>query len=374
MENADYSKIRDSTIMGKIDWYIIKKYLTTFVFSITMLAFVSIAIDLSEKISRLMDQPVTWKEIVFDYYLNFIPWILGLLAPVFALISVIFFTGRLAKNNEILAILNAGANYWRFLRPFLLGGLVIAVLLWLGGNYVIPKASKKKNTFENAYIFKSNRKVDVDNVHFFIGPETKAYVRYFRLRDTSLQGFRIETFKDHTITAVLKAEKAVFKSHPNTWTLHDYTIHEFNGEKESVQFFKQPKDTVLSFVPDDFISYINDMEMMTTPELVSYIEYEKSRGVKTPSRYILELHRRTADPVTILILTIIGVSVSSRKSRGGMGLNLAIGVAVGAIFVFLQKFSNTFATGQVIPAELGMWIPNIIFFLVAIYFVSKAQK
>lgn len=360
--------------MKKIDLYIIKKYLTTFIFTIGMVAVVSIAIDLSEKLSKLMDEPVTWKEITFDYYFNFIPWILGLLAPVFALITVIFFTGRMAKNNEIISIFNSGVSYWRFLRPYLLASLVIAGALWIGGHYVIPNAAEVKNKFENTYIFKSNRKVDVDNVHFYIGPEAKAYVRYFRLRDTSMQGFRIEEFEDNQLKRLMNSEKLEFKEAPNTWTVNGYTLRTFDGDKEHLTFHPETVDTILPFTPDDFISYVNDMEMMTTPELNEFIASQKSRGVSLSNKYQLEVQRRNSDPITILILTIIGVAVSSRKLRGGMGLNLATGVMIGAGFVFLQRFAATFATGNLISPVIGMWVPNIFFFFVAIYLVSRAQK
>lgn len=360
--------------MKKWDWYIFKKYLTTFFFTISLLAVVSIAIDLSEKISKLMDEPVTWKEIVFDYYMNFIPWILGLLTPVFVLISVIFFTGRLAKNNEIISMLNAGVSYRRMIRPYLLAGGLIASFLWIGGHYIIPKASKVKNTFENTYIFKSNRQVDIDNVHFFINPNEKAYVRYFRLRDTSMQGFRIETFEDNKLVKLLKSDKLEFKEPPNLWTLNNYSVREIHGELETMTYHTEKIDTILPFTPDDFISYINDMEMMTTPELRQYIDSQRSKGVRLSNKYILEVQRRHSDPVAIIILTLIGVSVSSRKLRGGMGLNLAIGVMVGASFAMLQRFSATFATGNLISPIIGMWVPNIVFLFVAIYLLSRAQK
>ena len=360
--------------MKQLDLYIIKKFLTTFIFTVGLIAIVSIAIDLSEKVSRLMQAEAPFREIVFDYYLNFIPWIVGLLAPVFVLIAVIFFTARMAKNNEILSILNAGVSYRRLLFPYMVGAGIIAVFLWIGGNYIIPKSTSIKNTFENTYITKGNKQVNVDNVHFFLSDTSKAYVRYFRLRDTTMQGFRIETFHDGKLVELLQTEKLTYTEAPNKWTLNEFTVRKFMDDRESFVQYKVNRDTIFPFTPEDFIRYTNEMEMMTTPELKEYVAYERSRGVSDSIKHITEIQRRTADPFSIFILTILGVSVASRKSRGGMGMNLAIGIVTGALFVMMQKFSSTFAQGNFVSPELGMWIPNILFFIVAIFFVAKAQK
>ncbi len=360
--------------MKKIDIYIIKKFLTTFVFTVALISIVSIAIDLSEKVSRLMQANAPFKEIVFDYYLNFIPWIVGLLAPVFVLIAVIFFTARMAKNNEILSILNAGVSYNRLLLPYLMGAFIIGSLLWVGGNFVIPKSTAVKNAFENKYISRGNKQVNVDNVHFFLGSGSKAYVRYFRLRDTTMQGFRIEKFRDGKLVELLKSDKLEYKEPPNVWTLDGYTVRQFNDEEETFEMYKSKKDTIFPFTPEDFIRYTNEMEMMTTPELRQFVEYERSRGVSDSIKHITEIQRRTADPFSIFILTMLGVSVASRKNRGGMGMNLAIGIVTGALFVMMQKFSATFAQGNLVSPEVGMWIPNAVFALVAIFFISRAQK
>lgn len=360
--------------MKKLDIYIIKKFLTTFFFTVALISIVSIAIDLSEKVSKLMAAKAPVNEVIFDYYLNFIPWIVGLLAPVFVLIAVIFFSARMAKNNEILSILNAGVSYRRFLFPYLIGAGIIASMLWVGGNFVIPKSTEIKNTFENTYINRGNKKVDVDNVHFFLGDDAKAYVRYFRLRDTTMQGFRIETFKDGELVQLLKSDKLEFIEEPNKWSLSGYSVRTFQDNKETYNNYTEKKDTLFPFTPEDFIRYTNEMEMMTTPELREFVEYERKRGVSDSIKHITEIQRRTADPFSIFILTILGVSVASRKTRGGMGMNLAIGIVTGALFVMLQKFSSTFAQGNLVSAELGMWIPNIIFSFVAVYFVSRAQK
>jgi lipopolysaccharide export system permease protein len=361
--------------MKKIDVYIIKKFLKTFLFTIALISVVSIAIDLSEKVTRLMKSEAPIYDVIFSYYLNFIPWIVGLLTPVFVLIAVIFFSARMAKNNEIIAILNAGVSYRRLMVPYMIGAGIIAAVLYIGGNYVIPISTAEKNSFENVYINRGNRKVDVDNVHFFLKEDEKAYVRYFRLRDTSMQGFRTERFNENgEIIELLQTDRLDYLGPPNKWRLNGHTVRKFDGLNESIQHFKEKVDTVFPFTPDDFVRYTNDMEMMTTPELKKFVAYEQSRGVADSVKHITEIQRRIADPFSIFILTILGVTVSSRKTRGGMGMNLAIGVTTGALFVFMQKFSTTFAQGDVFSPEIGMWIPNIFFAIVAIFFILRAQK
>lgn len=360
--------------MKNLDIYILKKFLKTFFFTIMLISVVAIVIDLSERISRMLKNKAPVYDIIFEYYLNFLPWINGLLFPIFVLISVIFFTARMARENEIISIFNAGVSYNRFLRPYMIGAGILAVILYIGGNYIIPKSTFKKNTFENEYIMRGNKRVDVDNVHFFMGAERKAYVRYFRLRDTTMQGFRIEEFKDGKLASILKTDKLAFKTAPNTWTFHGYTKRTFENEQETIIRQTEKIDSVLNFTPKDFIRYTNEMEMMTTPELKEFVAYERSRGVNDSTKHIIEIQRRIADPFSIFIFTLLGVTVASRKNRGGMGLNLAIGVGAGGLFVLIQKFSASFAQGNVISPELGMWIPNIFFGLLALIFVRNAQK
>lgn len=359
----------------KIDGYIIKKYLLTFFFTTLLITMTAIVIDFSEKVGKFINESLTVREIMLDYYLNFIPWINGLLWPLFSLIAVVFFTSRMAKNSEILSILGAGVSYWRMLVPYLVAATIIAAILWFNNNYVTPRSTRIKNNFENTYIFKGNKKVSNENVHFFLAPDQKAFVRYFRLRDTSLMDFRIETFRDGKLYRILKAKRVKLKNLPDEWTLIDYSVRTIKGNRE--EYFNgkgMEKDTSLGFTPDEFIRYSNEMESMTSPELRAFIDYEASKGLGKSKKYLIELYRRTADPFTILILTLIGVSIASRKTRGGLGLHLAAGIVIGAAFVITSKFSVTFATSQQLNPLVGIWLPNIIFFLVAMYMVSRAQK
>ncbi len=363
-------------MLKKLDLYIIKKYLGTFFYTILLISLIAVVIDFSEKVEKLLNPNLTLGQVLTEYYLNFIPWINGLLWPLFALLSVIFFTSRMAKNAEIISILASGVSYYRFLLPYFIAGSFLAALLWYGNNYVIPKSTKIKNEFESQYINKATKKSLGYNTHFFLNPQEKVYLRYYRSKDTTGTTFRFERFDDNkNLAYILKAAKITMHEAPNTWRLHDYEKRSFNGLKESVFNGKgKTLDTLLNLGPDDFMRNSKIMENMTSSDLREYIDIEKQRGLDTAQSMLIELHRRSADPVTILILTIMGASIASRKVRGGLGIHLASGVILGALFVVISRFSMTISSNLSINPALGMWLPNILFAILTIILISKAQK
>ncbi len=362
-------------MLKRIDRYIIFKYLKTFFFTVLLITLVAIVIDFSERADKVLDDDIPFKEVIFDYYLNFIPWINGLLWPLFSLIAVIFFTSRMAKNTEIVAMLSAGVSYNRILVPYLISAVIIAGTLWVGSNYIIPNSTKIKNDFETKYISKSKVKTRGTNIHLFLGPEEKVFLRYFRKVDTTGQSFRYEKFDGRELSYVLKANRISLKEFPNTWTLTDYEKRSFIDGREELIIAKGEKmDTTMNLTPNDFIINAKDMITMTTPQLRKVVERNKTKGLDTANKYLIEIHKRSSDPFTVIILTLIGAAVATRKSRGGMGLHLAIGVVVGSVFVLLSRFSETFSYNLNLPAMIGVWIPNILFLAVAIYLISKAQK
>jgi len=362
-------------LLKKLDIYIIKKYLSTFVFTILMITMIAIAIDFFEKINKFLVDTVTTREIIFDYYLNFIPWINGLLWPLFALLAVIFFTSRMASNTEIVSMLSAGISFRRIMRPYLIAAFLIAFTHWFGKNYLIPKSNKIKGEFESEHIRKSNKKTLDDNTHFFLNPDEKVYIKYFRRIDSTANTFRLEKFADGKLIYILKARKLEYKEDPNLWTLRDYEYHTFDGlEEELVVRRGEEMDTTFNFTPSDFFRYSNQMEMMSTSDLRAFIVAEEKRGIDTAKKFKTELYSRTADPFTIIILTIMGFAIASRKTRGGMGFHLAAGVILGSAFVIVQKFSMTFSINLGLYPAVGAWIPNVIFGLVTVYLVKNAQK
>ena len=340
-----------------------------------MVTMVAIVIDFFEKVDKFLKDTVTTQEIILEYYLNFIPWINGLLWPLFALLAVIFFTSRLASNSEIIAILSSGVSYKRLMRPFLISACLIAGVHWVGKNYLIPKSNKIKGEFESEHIRKSNKKTLDDNTHFYLNPNEKVYIKYFRRYDSTANTFRLERFDEGKLTYVLKARKLKLKEKPNLWTLKDYEYHKFDGLQERMVINQgQTMDTTFNFTPEDFFRYSNQMEMMTTNDLRTFIEKEEGRGIDTATKFKTELYSRTADPFTIIILTLMGLAISSRKVRGGMGIHLAAGVILGSAFVIIQKFSMTFSINLGLHPLIGTWVPNIVFGIITIFLVKYAQK
>jgi lipopolysaccharide export system permease protein len=362
-------------MLKKFDQYIIKKYLSTFFFTTLMFTIIALVIDFSERIQDFIEKPITLHQIIFDYYLNFIPWINGLLWPLFSLISVIFFTSRLAKNSEIIATLAAGTSYLRIIRPYMIAALMLAIVLFIGNHYVIPQGNKTFKAFENKYIYTNNEKIKSENIHLFIGPDTKIFLRSYRKRDTSGTTFRLEKFQDNQLVYMIKAGQLKWLGPPNHWQLKNYEIRTFQGDEESLVLGRgKTIDTSFLLYPRDFVRFTNQREMMTTGEMVDFIKYEQQKGLDTARSFKAELHRRSAEPVTIIILSLIGCAIASRKVRGGMGLHLAMGVLVGALYIIMSKFSITFATNLDLSAWVAMWLPNAIFGVLALFLVIRAQQ
>jgi len=359
-----------------LDKYIIKKYLGTFLFVVLIFSLVAIIIDFSQNVEEFIDEQLSFSQVAREYYLNFIVFINGLLWPLFALISVIFFTSRMAYNSEIISILNAGVSFRRLMRPYLIAGGIIVVAHLLLNHFIIPLANKTRLDFFHSYIQKESDKGKIYHVHMFIEPETKVYVRNYFKKDSLCRHFRLEHFDGNRMESFLEAGEARWSGAEKKWTLGDYEIHTFfpNGEEEIIVGGRDKLDTIIALQPSDFVRYDDTREMIPSNRLQSFIEEEKQRGIGNTKLYEIELYRRTADPFTILIVTLIGMAVASRKVRGGMGLHLAVGVALGAIFIFVAKFSITFATNEALPAVLGVWLPNLFFALVAAVLIMNSQK
>jgi lipopolysaccharide export system permease protein len=259
--------------------------------------------------------------------------------------------------------------------PYLIAGGFITTLHLIANHYVIPSGNKIRLDFEHRYTDTYADKGKTKDLHMFIGPDTKVYIRFYSKSDTSARDFRLERFKDGKLVYLLKARRAKWAGEPNHWQLSNFETRTFNGMKETfVQGGSEKKDTTLSLYPKDFVRYHNQKEMMTTGELQDFINMERQRGLAPTKIFEIEIHRRTAEPISIIILTLIGMSIAARKVRGGIGFHLAMGVGIGAVFIFLSKFAITFATNKALSPLMGVWIPNIIFSVVAAYLILKAQK
>ncbi len=370
-----FQKLRDFFTLKLLDWFIIKKYWTTFGFILLIFSLVASVIDLSEKLEDFRKHKVAFGEIL-TYYLTFIPHINTLLLPMYALISVVFFTSRMAFNAEILSILNAGVSFERLLKPYLFAAGGIAILHLGLNHYIVPSANKTRLAFEHKYVWTQHEKGKSDNVHLFLDPTTKIFIQHYDKKDTIASDFRIEKFDDnHDLREILKSANATARGmSAGHWRLENWQRRTFQGVKETVEVGTLPIDTVLALTPADFIHYVEQNEMTTSAEIWREIQKYRSRGIGSSRSLEIELHRRSADPFTLLILSVIGLSLAGRKVRGGMGLHLAMGIGIGALFVFVSKFSVTFASLPGIPPMLGVWIPNLIFSVVAFFLASRAQR
>ncbi len=358
-----------------LDWYIIKKFLSTFFFTVLIFLMIAVILDFSEKVEKFIEEPITTKEIVLQYYPSFMLWIGGQLWSVCTLISVIFFTSRMAYSSEIISIFNAGVSFNRLMRSYFFGAAFLTLLYLLCTHLIMPIGEKYRQDITHKYIDKNDDKGKATNIHLFVAPGTKVFIGFYRKDDSTARDFRIEHYKDQELISYTKADRAEFIPETRKWRLWDYSTHNFSGLKEKLEMhMSESKDTTLSLFPEDFVDFSSQQSMMVTPRLMRYINQQNARGASNTRKYEFELYRRTADPATIFILTFIGMAIASRKVRGGFGFHLALGIGVGAIFVFLSKFTNVFALGQTIPVWLGAWLPNIIFAFVALRLIQTAQK
>lgn len=362
-------------MLKRLDRYILRKYSSTYLFSALIFSLVAVAIDLSEKIEKFIVNKLSIGEVFTTYYIHFLPFINGLLWPIYALISVIFFTSRLAYNSEIIAMFNAGMSFRRVARPYMLGAGIFALGHLAGNHYFIPNANKHRLDFEHTYIWTTNERGRANDIHLFLKPGEKLYVSFYRKADSSMVDIRLEQYDGQRLTSFLKARSAQYLPEDGRWRLRHYEIRQIDSLGEQlIGGGGTELDTLLHIQPEDFVEYVDQKDMMTTPELNRYIEKLRVRGAGNARKYEVEKHRRTADPFTILILSLIGVAVASRKVRGGLGLHLAIGVGIGAVYIFLSRFSTTFAMNQSLSPLLGVWLPNLVFTAVSVWMASRAQQ
>lgn len=359
-----------------LDRYILRKYLGTFFFIVLLFSMLATVIDFAEKVEDFVgkkDGP-TWGEIFGDYYLNFIPFINSLLFPLYTLITVIFFTSRLAGGSEIIGMIGSGVNFYRLLVPYLLAASLIAGIHYVGNHYLFPNSSKVRVRFENTYIWKNNFNSPSENIHFMLDARTEVYIQHFNRQDSTGRNFWLMHY-DSTGTRrpTTLIAKTIKSKGGNKWQIKDYRVRTVEDMTERLHTARS-LDTTFNFVVGDLVRRDNYHQAMTTAELDEYIAKERSRGMFDPILYEVEKHRRTADPFTNIILTVIGLSIASRKTRGGMGWHLVIGVLISAVFIFMTKFASTFATNAGFAPLLAMWIPNILFSFVAAYMLLKAQK
>lgn len=358
-------------MLKKIDQYILKNFLLTFVFLMLAFSAIAIVIDYTEKVEDFVNKKVPGIEIL-GYFKNFIPYILALLFPIFIFVAVIFFTSRLANRSEIIAMLSSGMSFKRFLRPYIVGSAIISMVLLFANHYIIPRANKSRLKFEEKYLWAHSYSKD-DNFHMRMNPTEYIYLQSYNPESKTGYRFSYEKVNGAFITKKITADRCVYDSTKKQWKLFDVYERDNQGAKEHLThyptLFKQ-----FGFGPSDLVARREQKQLMTSPELNRYIQKENDKGSEGLTEYYIEKYRRTSSPFSAFVLSIIGACIASRKVRGGSGIHLAIGLMISAIYILMMQFSTTFAIKGSLHPFIAVWIPNIVFGFVAIYFYRKYSK
>ncbi len=358
--------------MKIIDYYIIKKFLGTFFYAITLLIIVVIIFDISENIDEFLEHDAPLKAIIFGYYLNFIPYFINLFIYLFTFISVIFFTSKLASNTEIIAMLNSGISFNRFLRPYLISSIFLAVFSFYLSNFLIPPANENRREFKDKYISKLTKLKD-RHIHLQISPGEFVYVQNFSVATQTGFKFTLEKFEEDELKYKLSAERITWDTAASRWHLTDYFVRVLAEGKETL-LTGNAIDTTLALSPQDLYIQKEDYEIMNYWELNDKIKMERMKGSDNVKSYEVEKGKRLASPFATIVMALIGVSMSSRKLRGGIGMHLGMGLAIAFSYILFMQISTVFATFGSLSPLYAAWIPNIFFSVIAIILIRNAPK
>lgn len=363
--------------MKKLDWYILKKFLTTFFFAIFLFTIIAVAVDISEKTDDFVASGLSIKEIILQYYVGFVPYIIALLFPLFVFIAVIFFTSKMAVQSELIAILASGTSFNRMMRPYWIGGITLGLISLIGANFYIPKAQLVRTTFEARYV-NANSTYDPlvsrnRNIYFRIDSFTYAGVRNYDTASKAGGPFFMHRVKNNQMVYNLRSESIRWDTAKKKWNLNQAIERNINGLNETVRLTPK-KEMLFNFKPFDLSHDEYAKDKLTTPELQNFIALESLRGSEGLNALLVEKYRRVATPVAVLILSIIGAVVASRKVRGGSGSHIAIGFVLAAAFILMDRFSTIFSTKGSLPPVIAAWIPDLVFMCVAVYLYRRAPK
>ena len=369
------SKYNPLRHVKRMDWYIINKFIGTYVYSIILIISVSIVFDVNENLAKFATNNAPLRAIVFDYYANFVPYFANLFSPLFVFIAVIFFTSKLAGNSEVIAMLASGMSFKRLMRPYLISAALIAVLNLYLGSYVIPKGTVVRHDFESLY--KNNKKnTSASNIQLMVDKGVVAYMSQYDDTRKTGYGFALYKFENKKMVSQLNANIIQYDTISDSryhWKAINWKIRTLTGMREQITSGYE-LDTLIQMEPTDLIFSRGQQETFTSPELKRYISKQQQRGSSNVVQYEVEYHKRIASSFASFILTIIGVSLSSRKRKGGMGLYLGIGLALSFTYILLQTVSSTFAINADTPPILAAWIPNILYAFIAYYCYKQAPN
>ncbi len=358
----------------KIDIYIIKNFLGTFVFAITLLMFITVVFDLTEKLDDFIEKKVPLNIILFDYYLNFIPYFAVLFSPLFTFITVIFFTSKFANNSEIIAMFCSGLSFRRMLVPYFFSALIIAIFTFTFGNFIIPKANKIRYDFEEAYVRSSRAAVYKRNIHIQVHPNVYIYMESFSSTGNIGYKFSMEKFSEKgELESKLIADYVKWDTAKKKWQVRNYFIRNIQNGTETIEEGRSI-DTTLNIQPEDFNRWETFVETMNMGELKQFINQQRLQGLENITPFLIERYRRVALPFSTFILTLIGVTLSSRKVKGGTGAHIGAGIGLSFAYILFMQFSTQFAVSGSINPLFAVWLPNIIFGFIAVVLYYYTPK
>lgn len=363
------------TFIKRLDWYIIRKFIGTYLFSILLIITIAIVFDINQYLDSFIKYQAPLKAIIFDYYMNWVPYYANLFSALFVFIAVIFFTSKLAGNSEIIAMLASGMSFKRLLRPYMMTCVLISLLSYYLSAYVIPQGTIVRQNFET--IYKNKRKTTAaENVQLQVAQGVIAYIQHYDNTMKRGYGFSLDKFENKKLVSHMTAQEIQYDTISDTkfqWRATNWKIRELKGLREHITSGMR-KDTVIMMEPADLVYSKGQQETLTSPELRDFISKQIGRGSSNVVRYQMEYHKRIAMSFASFILTIIGASLSARKRKGGMGLYLGIGLALSALYILLQAISSTFAVNANFPPMIAAWIPNILFAFVAYFCYRQAPN
>lgn len=358
-----------------LDWYIIKKFIGTYFYAIALIISISIVFDINENLAKFTQYHAPLKAIVFDYYVNFVPYFANLFSPLFVFIAVIFFTSKLAGNSEIISMLAAGVSIRRLMRPYMISAALISALTFYLGSYVIPKGTVIRQNFETLYKNKK-KNTAAENVQMQVGKGVIAYIQFYDNNRKKGYGFCLDKFENKKVVSHMTATEIQYDTISDSkfhWQAINWRIRDMRGMREKITN-GDILDTLVMMEPTDLVFSKGQQETFTSPQLRDYISKQIDRGSSNVVQYEVEYHKRIASSFASFILTTIGLSLSSRKRKGGMGMYLGIGLALSFAYIMLQTVSATFAIQSDTPAILAAWIPNIVFGIIAWFCYRKAPN
>ncbi len=352
-----YSKLRPRVL----DWYIMKRFIGTFFLALLLIIGIVIIFDISEKIDDFVSNEAPLRAIIFDYYLNFIPYFTNMFSPLFVFITVIFFTSRMAGDTEIIAMLSGGVSFHRMMVPYIVSATIIAVFSLTLSLFVIPKANLIRAEFETKYVHGKAKVITGRNIHYQISPGEFVFVESFSTWNNTAYKFTLERVEDNKLVSKLSAETAVWDSTFNGWNLRKYFIRDYDADLTDKIRSGAKRDTVINLSVSDFYMRKQTVECLSYKQLDELIATQRMRGDDNVKLSLIEKHTRFAMPFSAFILTIMGVALSSKKRRGGMGWNIGIGIALAFAYILFLRFSQMFVFTGVMPPGIAMWIPNILY-------------